>query len=92
MTHIRIFAVQDGESYDTRDTYEVSNFGTIPIAGDIIVSPWADQKAERQDPTQRTFYEVVRRYFSPASRDDVWVVLVVKERPGTWAEADIFNN
>lgn len=89
---VRIFLDSDEYYEDLRDEYDASDFATLPAVGDIIVSPWALPDADRGDPEQRTFYEVVRRYFSPSSRKPVWVALVVKRRPGTEKECNVFNN
>lgn len=89
---VRIFVEVDGRYCDREDGYDASDFATLPAVGDVIVSPWAAPDAHRSDPQMRTFYEVVRRYFSPSSRKPDWVALVVKERPGTEREYDVFNN
>ena len=89
---VRIFVLEDGQPVDTREEYCASDFAALPGPGDIIVSPWAVEGAQRSDPRDRTFHEVVRRYFCPTSEKPTWVMLVVNSRAGTLVEADVCNN
>ena len=70
-----------------REDYTVEQYGgTIPNVGDIIVSQGMNSpNANPLDPEERTFCEVVRRYFLP---DDecVSVAIEVKRRPGKRGE------
>ena len=62
--------------------------GMMPVPGDVICSPWVVGGKNRQDPENRTCYEVVQRYFSPQHGDSkkpddeilVYCCLVISER------------
>lgn len=81
---------QHGDLDSNREDYTVEQYGsTIPNVGDIIVSQMMKSPdANSLDPEERTFCEVVRRYFLP---DDelVRVALEVKHRPGKWGERGV---
>lgn len=85
-----LYRDQPGDLDSNREDYTVEQYGsTIPNVGDIIVSQMMKSPdANSLDPGERTFCEVVRRYFLP---DDqlVRVVIEVKHRPGKWGERGV---
>ena len=91
---IRLYTEHKGQLNDLREEYEIDQelCGTIPVVGDLIVSPFRDIPAPeaRRNMKYRTIYEVVKRYFQPTS-DEKWnyVTLVVKYRRPSDEEADI---
>lgn len=99
---VRIFVQNEDGSYaDTTEDYDLNQLlGVVPDVGDIIVTPWVSGNADRQDPINRTFLKVEKRYFcpqtinpnSPGREIYVYVNLVVTERPGAPQEGGIFNN
>lgn len=101
-TLIRVFVLEDdGSIWDAKTEFDVESelSGEIPAAGDVIVSQWVSENADRRDPRNRTFYEVQRRYWCPGQVDrdgnpDEWVYvgLLVRQRCGREDEWDVFNN
>lgn len=89
--YVRMFYRNADDDLDSdREDYTVEQYGgTIPNVGDIIVSQGMNSPdANRLDPEERTFCEVVRRYFLP---DDklVRVAIEVKPRSGKWGERGV---
>ena len=85
---------EDGTYEDMQLDLSLSDFGGVmPTAGDLIVDPGVPNHLDRQQVEHRTVWEVVARYFFPATDpDDPWPylgVLVCKERPGQEHEAEI---
>ena len=93
-TLIRLYR-RDGGALEvvTSETYEIEELGgEIPNVGDIIISPWMNNpKDDYNKPERRTFYEVVRRYFTPG-RDPGGgprISLEVQARPGQMDELEL---
>ena len=92
-----------GVLYDLEVELEIDEHlgGTIPNAGDYIVSQWVIQGRDRREVENRTIYDVISRYFFAVEAEE-WNrpggtkellqyvgALVVKERPAVEAERDI---
>lgn len=71
------------------DFFHLAN--TVPVIGDLIVDPGVVKGLDRNNPANRTIYEVVARYFLPhAHGDDLsYAAIIVKPRPATDKEASI---
>ena len=101
ITLIRLFPREDGRLVDIREEYTLEQLGgEIPNVGDTILSPWmSNVEEDLHVPSQRTFYEVVRRYLLPANPRDpnkepdqevvIRVALEVRERPGKQDEIEL---
>lgn len=95
--YIRLFERKVGELVDLEEDFSTEQLGgQIPNVGDIIVSPWmSNVEASRNEPTSRTFWEIVQRYINPGSSDkdgawrDTRIALVVSERTGKAGEGSI---
>ena len=89
---IRLFT-REGEYYvDLKEEYDISELaGTVPAVGDFIVDPGVLGGRDRNDPANRTIYEVISRYFLPMTRgnDISYVAVVVKIRTAEDSESDI---
>lgn len=91
-TIIRLYEDEGNSLSFNRSEFDLSEFGGhLPIVGDLIIDPGVVQGLDRNEPTNRTIFEVTARYFAPGSRDDgyTYVCFVVKPRAGTDKEADI---
>ena len=88
---IRLHVYENDRLVDTREEYDISDLaGTIPVVGDLIVSPWVDGGKDRREPENRTIYEVISRYFLPGAHgEDSYVAVVVKERKAFESERDV---
>ena len=91
---IRIYRRDDeGNLYDDRETFALDDFGgTIPRVGEFIVSRWLRNTNSTEHARQagrlwehRTVAIVEAVYHRPDKRDsekdDIWVVLVLRDRP-----------
>lgn len=81
---------ESGFEYE-REGFDIADLGTIPGVGDLIVDPGIPVGRSREIASNHTVYEVTRRYFKPRISENYGarVVLVIRERPGEEAEADI---
>ena len=99
---VRVYREDDEENlYDTGETLDLADFcGTVPRAGDLIVSGevrWAtgadDARQKARLWGHRTVWVVKSVYLRPDKRgsdqDDSWAVIVVKDRPMTEAEQEL---
>ena len=89
---IRIHMIDEaGMIFDSGHEFDLKELAdTVPAVGDTIVDPGVPQGKDRRDPTNRTILEVVARYFLPgAHQNDVYVAVVVKDRPAVEKEAVI---
>ena len=68
--------------------FSLSDFGgSLPATGESILSPLADGNADRQEPANRTHWEVCGRYFLPQiAPEQPRVALFVKQRPANEGE------
>ncbi|MDE2887783.1 MAG: hypothetical protein OXR72_06170 [Gemmatimonadota bacterium] len=87
----RLHMYENEELIDLVEEYTLTALGDIPKTGDYIISPWVLPSLDREDPENRTIYEVVSRFFLPKNdkeEDDwVYIALVVKERTMNDAES-----
>lgn len=92
--YVRLYGIDDdGRYFDMSEEYALSDLnGIVPVKGDFIVDPGVLQGLDRRRFENRTVFEVVHRYFQPASGDDDkwrYLVLVCRKRPGQEHEIDI---
>jgi len=82
----------NGDLDSHREDYTLAQYGgAIPQVGDVIVSNRPGKgdglNTNWNDPRERIFCEVVRRYILPDEEGKyVRISIEVKERPGTWDE------
>ena len=89
---IRLYVEEDGQLIDMKHEFELPDLaGTVPAVGDFIVDPGVVQGQDRNNPANRTIYEVISRYFLPHAHGDglAYVAVVVNSRKATWSEVDI---
>ncbi len=91
ITAIRLHTVAQGQIVDLVEEYDVDELGgTIPVVGDLMVSPGVVAGLDRRKPENRTIHEVVSRYFLPGAHSDSrYIAIVVKERPALESESNI---
>ena len=91
---IRLYRCVGNVLEDTTEQFNLSQLaGTVPAVGDLIVDPGCLEGKDRENPVNRTIYEVISRYFLPGKHDedseDSSVAIVVKERTASTTEASI---
>ena len=91
-TFVKIFIEEkDGMQWSNYGEFSIDELGgTVPQIGDTIVDPGVPDGLPRQNPENRDFYEVRKRYFSPLEGQQ-YIALVVEKRPGRDGEC-AFNN
>ncbi len=95
-TGVRIYLQRDGRPPEAlpEESYSLEDYGGVaPSVGDLIIAAGHVVGADRQDPKNRTIYEVVARYFSPTEDQSMspMVDLVVTAREGTFNEINILG-
>ena len=97
-TMVRLVAQRGAMLHDLEEEYSLEQLGgQIPNVGDIIISPWmSNPKTDIDEPSKRTFYEVVQRYIHPKNPKDpdkypdqevfIYISVEVLERSGTEKE------
>lgn len=95
VVHIRLFSKFDGKYEDLGSPYVSSDFATIPTVGDMIVSPFVTDGADRRKPENREVLEVIERWHPVSktqSEKTPYIILVVSARIGTFEEVDILRD
>lgn len=91
---VRLYKHVGNALEDTEEQFNLSQLaGTVPAVGDLILDPGCLAGKAREDPANRTIYEVISRYFLPGRHgedsEDSSVAIIVKERTASTTEASM---
>lgn len=91
-TYINVFIRQGDGLVRWEESWKPEELGGVcPTIGDTIINtglPAPANRADFADPTKRSFYKVVERYFRPEA-SHTQIMLIVEERYGQEGEEDL---